>query len=316
MSDHHAHHHHSHAGAGGHHHHHHSHHPTGDGALKRMKGAMWLNLVFALFELIGGFYFNSVAIMSDALHDFGDAGALGLAIYLEKYSLKSSDNQYSYGYRRFSVLGAFVTGVILLIGSAFILVEAIPRLFNPEAPHAEGMIFMALFGVAVNGLAAYRVSKGESLNEKMLMWHMLEDLAGWVLVLVGGIAIKFTDIPEIDAGLAVILSLWIVYNVFRNLKSAASVFLMAAPHSGAIKEAEEIIRANEMVKDVHHLHLWSLDGQKHILTAHLVVDSNSDWQSMEKVKNEIKLNLLKLGITEATFEFEALGSVCADPEHR
>lgn len=309
MADHHAHHHHSH-GAGAHHHHHHSH-----AAMGRMKGAFWLNLIFAIFELIGGFYFNSVAIMSDALHDFGDAAALAMAVFLEKYSLRSSNAQYSYGYRRFSVLGALFTGVILLVGSVFILVEALPRLFKPESPHAEGMIVMAFIGVAVNGYAAYKVSKGESLNERMLMWHMLEDLMGWVLVLVGAIIMKIFDIPQIDAGLAIVLSIWIIYNVFRNLKEAAAVFLMATPNGLNWALIEDSLRSIPGVLGLHHMHIWSLDGQKHILTAHVVVAASTSWQEQEKIKAMLKKKSGELGISEATLEMEVDGAECFDPEH-
>lgn len=215
------HHHHSH----GHHHHHHSH----GAVLGRMKVALALNFVFACIELVGGIMTNSVAIMSDALHDFGDALAVAFVIVLEKFSHRKGDGQFSYGYRRFSTLGALITGLILLIGSGFILVESVPRLLNPQQPHADGMILLALLGLAVNGYAAFRISKGESLNEKMLMWHMLEDVMGWAMVLVGAITMKFFHLPQLDAGMAIVLSLWIMYNVFRNLRQALQVFLMALP---------------------------------------------------------------------------------------
>ncbi|MFM6928252.1 MAG: cation diffusion facilitator family transporter, partial [Bdellovibrio sp.] len=188
-------HHHSHSHSG-HHHHHHSH----GAVIGRMRFAFVLNLGFALVELVGGYLTNSVAIMSDALHDFGDALAMIIAIVMEKVSHKSSDQKFSYGYRRFSVLGAVITGMVLIVGSIFILIEAIPRLINPQQVHANGMLLLAVLGVAINGFAALRVSKGTSLNEKMLMWHMIEDVLGWVMVLFGALIMKFFDIPQIDAG--------------------------------------------------------------------------------------------------------------------
>ncbi|WP_374073405.1 cation diffusion facilitator family transporter [Bdellovibrio bacteriovorus] len=302
------HHHHSHAHG---HHHHHSH----GAVLGRMKWALALNFGFACIELAGGIWTNSVAILSDALHDFGDALAVGLAIFLEKFSHKKSDGDFSYGYRRFSTLGALITGVILVVGSIFILMEAIPRLLNPQQPHADGMIILAILGVAVNGFAAFRVSKGESLNEKMLMWHMLEDVIGWALVLVGAVTMKFFDIPQLDAGMAIALSLWIMYNVFKNLREALKVFLMASPTQIQVAEVEAAIRKVTKVEDVHHGHLWSLDGENHIYTAHVVLAPSASISDMETVKVQIKKLVKEFGIIEATIETEVSGDSCVDPHH-
>ncbi|WP_415063819.1 cation diffusion facilitator family transporter [Bdellovibrio sp.] len=302
--------HHSHSHSHGHHHHH-----AHGAVLGRMKVALALNLGFACIELVGGLWTNSVAILSDALHDFGDAFAVALAIILEKFSHRKSDGDFSYGYRRFSTLGAVVTGIILVLGSVFILVESVPRLFNPQQPYAEGMILLALLGVAVNGFAAYRVSKGESLNERMLMWHMIEDVMGWVVVLIGAVVMKFYHLPQLDAGMAIALSLWILYNVFRNLREALKVFLMASPSQVQVEEIEAKICQIEKVEGVHHGHLWSLDGENHIYTAHVVLAANSTVLDMEQVKEQVKKLVKDFGIIEATIETEISGSACFDPEH-
>lgn len=280
-----------------------------------MKVALALNLGFACIELVGGLWTNSVAILSDALHDFGDAFAVALAIILEKFSHRKSDGDFSYGYRRFSTLGAVATGIILVLGSVFILIESIPRLFNPQQPYAEGMILLALLGVAVNGFAAYRVSKGESLNERMLMWHMIEDVMGWVVVLIGAVVMKFYHLPQLDAGMAIALSLWILYNVFRNLREALKVFLMASPSHIQVEEIEAKICQIAKVEGVHHGHLWSLDGENHIYTAHVVLSENSTVLDMEQVKEQVKKLVKDFGIIEATIETEISGSACVDPEH-
>lgn len=281
-----------------------------------MTFALVLNLTFALVELVGGLWTNSMAILSDALHDFGDATAMLLAIILEKVSHKQSDGSFSYGYRRFSTLGAVLTGMILVVGSIFILVEAVPRLFAPQQPHADGMILLALLGVSVNGYAAYRVSKGESLNEKMLMWHMIEDVLGWVMVLVGAIVMKFFDLPQLDAGMAIALALWILYNVVRNLREAMKVFLMASPSQVSVQEVEAAILKVPNVEGVHHGHLWSLDGEQHIFTGHVVVGAGTTLSQIEKVKMEVKKLVREFGIVEATIETENAGTPCEDPEHK
>lgn len=309
MSDKHAHHHHSHAD--GKHHHHHSH----GAAVGNMTWAFALNLAFSLIELVGGILTNSVAILSDALHDFGDALAMLLAIGLEKFSHKKSDHHFSYGYRRFSTLGAVITGTILTVGSILILIEAVPRLVNPQQPHADGMIALAILGLAVNGYAAYRVSSGESLNEKMLMWHMIEDVLGWAMVLVGAVVMKFFDLPQLDAGMAILLALWIMYNVFRNLREAVDVFLMATPAAVSVAKVEELIYRIPGVRSIHHSHLWSLDGQSHIFTSHVVLGAESTFEDMLRVKAEIKRKVSGLGIVEATIETEIFGMECLDPKH-
>lgn len=302
------HHHHSHEPG---HHHHHSHSVFG-----RMKFAFVLNLSFAIIELIGGYLTNSVAIMSDALHDFGDAIAMVIALGMEKISHKQSDHAYSYGYRRFSTLGAVITGMILIMGSVFILVEAVPRLFEPQQPHAEGMLALAVLGLAVNGYAAYRISKGTSLNERMLMWHMIEDVLGWAVVLVGALIMMFFDLPQLDAGLAIAVALWILFNVFKNLREAMKVFLMASPVGVEVPQVVEEIRKIKQVEDVHHAHLWSLDGENHVFTAHVVLCEQVSNEEATSVKNEVKKLLRTYGIVEATIETELQGSACADPEHK
>lgn len=278
--------------------------------------ALFLNLGFAIIELIGGYLFNSVAILSDALHDFGDSLALLIALVLEKISHKKSDSKYSYGYRRFSVLGALVTGAILITGSLLILAKAIPRLFSEEVPNTNGMLAMAVLGVAVNGYAAWKVSKGTSLNEKMLMWHMVEDLMGWVFVLIGAVIMKFFGFPQIDALLAIGISVWILFNVIKNTREVLKVFLMASPAPGLIDTISgEILKVSGVVS-AHHMHLWSLDGEMHIFTGHVVIDDVSIGDKADQIRKEIKAELLKYDIVEATIELETIETVCDDPDHK
>ena len=153
------------------HHHHH-------GSETNIKAAFFLNLAFTIFELIGGLYVNSVAILSDALHDMGDSLSLGLSWYLEKKSKQTGNKKYTFGYQRFSLLGALINSVVLIIGSGFVIYEALQRMAAPEPTDAKGMLFFAIIGVVVNGWAAFKLGKGSSLNEKVLQWHLLEDVLG------------------------------------------------------------------------------------------------------------------------------------------
>ena len=205
----------------GHHHHHH--------ATSNIRVALALNLVFSIIELIGGIWTQSVAVLSDAVHDMGDTLALGLAWYLQEKSEKSSDAKYSYGYRRLSLLSAIFTALFLLVASVFILKETISRFFDPVQPMAEGMLGLAVLGIAVNGFAAWKTSHGESMNEKMISWHMIEDLLGWVTVLIGSIIMIFFDVPWLDPVMSIGFTLFILKGVYGALSQTMKLFLQGVP---------------------------------------------------------------------------------------
>lgn len=293
------------------HHHHHHHQASG----RRLLLAFILNFSFAIVELIGGFYSNSVAVMSDALHDFGDSLALLFALVMEKLSRKGSNNTYSYGYRRYSPLAALVTGLVLVMGSVVIIVQAVPRLINPVEPKTDIMMALAVLGIAVNGFAAFRLSKGTSLSEKMILWHLLEDVLGWVLVLISAVVMHFYPIPQLDAALACVLAVWILYNVFRNLKQSLAVFLQAKPEGFDQSKLQEEIKGISLVEDLHHSHIWSMDGEQHVFTTHVVLSDQVTHQEIDQIKTQIKNIAKKFHILESTIEVEFRSSECVDPRH-
>lgn len=297
-----------------HSHHHHGH--THGSSSSRMGVAFFLNLSFAIIELVGGLYTNSLAILSDAFHDLGDALAIALAWFLEKKSKKGTTLEFSYGYRRLSVLGALITGLILMGGSGVILAKAIPRLFNPEDTNVEGMLLLSILGMSVNGFAAFRMSKGTSLNEKMILWHLLEDVMGWVAIFVGSIVMMFYKLPILDPIMAIGIAVWVLWNVFKNIKTTLNVFLQAIPAGVTISSVTETIKKVALVKSVHHLHLWSMDGDHHILTTHLVVEDSTTKDQVHQMKIDLKkLLLTEFHITEATIEVEWPNQSCTDPNH-
>jgi cobalt-zinc-cadmium efflux system protein len=296
--------------------HHHHHVDLRNASLSSIRWAFWLNFCFAIIELAGGIWTNSVAIMSDAVHDFGDALAIGAALYLEKKSHSQSDAGYSYGYRRFSTASAVLTGAVLILGSIWVLVESLPRLLHPEAPKVDGMLAFAVMGVLVNGFGAYRMSRGKSLNERVITWHLVQDLLGWILVFAGALVMKFWDFPIIDPILGLILSVWILWNVTRSLKEGLKIFLQATPRGLDISQVEAHLKDFSLVSEVHHTHVWSMDGESHILTTHVVLKDQIGWGDVGKLKSDIKNSLRKkYHILEATIEFEVSGDVCLDPSH-
>lgn len=283
----------------GHDHHHHHHHSTGN-----IRVAFWLNFVFTLIEIAGGFYTNSVAILSDALHDLGDTLALGLAWFLDKFSKKKRDKRYSYGYGRFSLLSAFINGIILLSGSVFILVEAVPRLFDPVQPKAEGMLWLSIGGILFNGLAVLKLRSGKTQNEKIVTWHLMEDVLGWIAVLIGSTIMMFFNAPIIDAILSVGFTLFILTNVFRNFIGTVRIFLQAKPEN--ISEKKFISRVEQLphVLSVHDTHMWSMDGEEVVLTMHVVIDVGLKASEIIKLKSEIRKLGHEEGINHITIEVE------------
>jgi cobalt-zinc-cadmium efflux system protein len=300
--------HHNHTHVHGPHDHHHHH------AGENLALAFWLNTAFALIELAGGFLTNSVAILSDALHDLGDSLALGSAWFFERKSKQKRDEVYTYGYKRFSIIGALINAVVLAVGSFFILVEAFKRLVEPLQPHTTGMILLAVLGVAVNGFALLRLRKGSSVSEKMIALHFVEDVVGWVAVLIGSLVMKFTYAPIIDPILSILIAVIIIVNVYRNMKGAFQIILQGVPHNVSEEKVKKELLNFREIESSHDLHLWTLDGNYNILTVHLVLQERLDVMDLESLKTKIKKRLKEIDIQHATIEFEIKGVTCDKPE--
>lgn len=245
-----------------------------------------------------------MAILSDAVHDLGDSLSLGLAWYFQNLSSKGRDSHFSYGYGRFSLLGALINVCVLLVGSVIILWQTIPRLMAPEAVDTKGMMILAVIGVVFNGLAVYRMREGRSLNERVVSLHLMEDVLGWVAILIGAVIMYFFDLPIIDPILSLLIMGYILFNVFRNLKRAMSTFLQDIPPDVSMEEIANILSAHDEVDSVHDLHIWSLDGEHHVLTAHLVLGNILTADEQSKLKQVIRKELLNHHIGHATLEVE------------
>jgi len=280
------------------------------GAVKNIKLAFFLNLSFTIIEFIGGALTNSTAILADAVHDLGDSIALGQAWYFESLRQKKGANRYTFGYKRFTVVGALVSTLILLISSAYVLTEAIPRLLNPQQANAEGMLLLAVLGVAVNSIAVFRLSKDTGVNARVVRLHLLEDALGWVAVLLVAIVLMFKDIPILDPILAILITLYILTGVFKNLKKVMLVLLQATPDKINIDQVEHDIKALKLVNDVHHLHIWSLDGDEHVLTIHLVVRSKLNPTEYSELKQQVKSIIRAEEVFHSTIEIEWPDELC------
>ncbi len=290
------------------HHHHHAHGHTHD--TSNIKVAFFINLLFTIIEIIGGVMTNSIAILSDAVHDLGDSLSLGLAWYFQNYSKKKRSPSFSYGYSRFSLLGAIINSIVLVVGSIFIFIEAIPRLIEPQQPETQGMMILAVLGVVFNGAAVLRLKKGSSVNERVVSLHLLEDVLGWVAVLIGSIIMHFFDIPIIDPILSLGIALFILINVYKNLKEAIQIIMQGVPDDTDVKEVERRLLSYTEIKEIHDIHVWSMDGAYNIMTAHIVVGHEGSLKELEPLKNKIRDDLKELHIEHVTLEFEVMEENC------
>ena len=267
--------------------------------------AFILNLAFSIFEFIGGAITGSVAIISDAIHDIGDAATIGTSYFLERKSKKQPDETYTYGYARYSIIGGAITTLVLLLGSGIVIYNAVLRIFNPVEINYDGMIIFAVVGALVNLCAAYFTREGDSVNQRAVNLHMLEDVLGWIVVLLGAIIMRFTDISIIDPIMSIGVAVFIIINAIKNLKSIVELLLEKIPDGLSINEIKNEVCSLDGVKDVHHIHIWSMDGHTKYLTMHVVSDGDA-----HTVKDSIRSTLKKYGIGHATLEIEAPDEHC------
>lgn len=272
--------------------------------------AFILNLSFSIFELIGGIFTNSIAIISDALHDFSDAISIFISYFLEKKSIKKPDENYTFGYTRYSVLGAIIMNVILISGSFLIIYHSIVRLFNPVEVNYNGMFFLAIVGVLMNLFAVYFTKDGHSLNQKAVNLHMLEDVLGWIIVLIGSIIMKFSKINIIDGILSIGVSFFIMIHAIKSLKKTIDLILEKKPSSLDIEHLRNHLKEIESIVDIHHIHAWSMDGTNNYITMHVVIDSDD----FENIKGNIKTELKEFNITHSTIEFEKKNYQCLNKD--
>ena len=267
--------------------------------------AFILNLLFSIFEIIGGILTKSISIISDAIHDLGDALSIGISYFLERISKKSPDEIYTYGYKRYSVLGAVITNLILFTGAVLVIYNAIIRLLNPVEINYNGMILFGIIGFIVNLVASFITKEGKSLNQKAVNLHMFEDVLGWAIVLIGAIIMKFTNLSIIDPIMSILVSLYILTHVVKHFETILNVFLEKTPSNISIEVIKKELLKIEDIKDIHHIHIWTIDGYDNCATMHIVTDNY-------KIKNKVRKKLLELNISHATLEIESSKEKCND----
>jgi cobalt-zinc-cadmium efflux system protein len=285
----------------------HNHAVVGD-----LRIALGINVVFTLIELAGGLLTNSVAIIADAVHDLGDSVTLAVALVLEKVSGRRRTKELTFGYRRFSTLGALITGLILIVGAITVLIHSVPRLIEPEAVDTTGMLILAVIGVVMNALAALRLSRTESMNARAAFLHLFEDVLGWIAVLLGALAIRFWDVYRIDPLLSIGINIFILTRAVPILVRALRVLLQYVPKEISVETVSTAVRAIESIQDAHDIHLWTLDGSYVLASLHAVTDGSVPLDNLESLKVQIRDVLRDLGVNHVTIELESPTTGCSE----
>jgi cobalt-zinc-cadmium efflux system protein len=272
--------------------------------VKNIGIAVVLNVTFTLIEVIGGVWTNSLTILSDALHDFGDSVTLIVAWVLERKASAPADTKRTFGYQRLSLLSAILSALVLVAGSVVILTHAIPRLIRPEPVNASGMTWLAVLGIAFNGLGFLRLQKGPSISEKVLAWHLLEDVLGWTVILVGAVTMQFWDNPLIDPILTIGFIAFTLRGVGRNIKETFNIFLQGVPSHIDLESVRRSILSVRGVQGVHDIHVWSLEGETDIFTGHVVV-AREELELVDDLRRRIREALREQHIEHSTIEIES-----------
>ena len=264
--------------------------------------AFFLNLSYAIVEFIAGGIFGSSAVLADSVHDLGDAIAIGISALLETISNREEDRQYTLGYKRFSLLGAMLTAVILMIGSVLVILENVTKIVHPQPVNEEGILWLGIIAVAINVLASLVVRKGKTKNESILSLHFLEDTLGWLAVILMAIILRFTDWYILDPLLSLVISIFILSKAIPRFWSALKIFLDAVPEGVDIKQVKNNLEQLDHVASVNQLNLWTTDGLEKNAIVHVCLE---EIEHIEYCKESIR-NLLKdYGFQNVTIEVDA-----------
>ena len=271
----------------------------------KTKHAVWiaffLNLSYAIVEFIAGGIFGSSAVLADSVHDLGDAIAIGISAFLESISNREEDSHYTLGYKRFSLLGAMVTAVILMTGSVMVILENITKLFNPQPVNDEGILWLGIIAVTINVLASLVVRKGKTKNESILSLHFLEDTLGWIAVILMALILRFTDWYILDPLLSLVISFYILSKAIPRFWSTLKIFLDAVPEGVNIQKIETDLAELEHVASINQLNLWTMDGLEKNAIVHVCLEHV---KHMEVCKESIRNLLKESGFQNITIEVD------------
>ncbi len=264
--------------------------------------AFFLNLTYAIVEFIAGGVFGSSAVLADSVHDLGDAIAIGISAFLESISNREEDSHYTLGYKRFSLLGAMVTAVILMTGSVLVILENIAKIFHPQSVNDEGILWLGIIAIIINVLASLVIRKGQTKNESILSLHFLEDTLGWVAVILMAIVLRFTDWYILDPLLSLAISFFILSKALPRFWSTLKIFLDAVPEGVDIQKIKTDLAELDHVASINQLNLWTMDGLEKNAIVHVCL---KEMEHMETCKESIRIFLKDCGFQNITIEVDA-----------
>ncbi|MDU1701935.1 MAG: cation diffusion facilitator family transporter [Streptococcus mitis] len=264
--------------------------------------AFFLNLTYAIVEFIAGGVFGSSAVLADSVHDLGDAIAIGISAFLESISNREEDSHYTLGYKRFSLLGAMVTAVILMTGSVLVILENIAKIFHPQPVNDEGILWLGIIAITINVLASLVIRKGQTKNESILSLHFLEDTLGWVTVILMAIVLRFTDWYILDPLLSLIISFFILSKALPRFWRTLKIFLDAVPEGVDIQKIKTDLAELDHVASINQLNLWTMDGLEKNAIVHVCL---KEMEHMETCKESIRIFLKDCGFQNITIEVDA-----------
>ena len=264
--------------------------------------AFFLNLTYAIVEFIAGGVFGSSAVLADSVHDLGDAIAIGISAFLESISNREEDSHYTLGYKRFSLLGAMVTAVILMTGSVLVILENIAKIFHPQPVNDEGILWLGIIAITINVLASLVIRKGQTKNESILSLHFLEDTLGWVTVILMAIVLRFTDWYILDPLLSLAISFFILSKALPRFWSTLKIFLDAVPEGVDIQKIKTDLAELDHVASINQLNLWTMDGLEKNAIVHVCL---KEMEHMETCKESIRIFLKDCGFQNITIEVDA-----------
>lgn len=276
---------------------------------ENIKIAFLLNLAFSIVEAIGGILTNSISIISDSLHNLGDSITIGINYIFEKKSKKLPNKEYSYGYLRYTMLGSLIASFILLVGSVIIIYNVVPRLIKPLSVNYDAMIIFSIFGLLINLYATIKIMRSKD-KDKKINTHMIEDTVIWLFILTGSICIKMFGLVIIDPILSLLIAVYILYQVYKYMKNIYNIFMEKVPKNVKIDEIKKDIESNENIDNVHHIHIWSMDGVNNYMTAHIHLNKILNEEEIIKTKNDVKNKLKEDKINHITLEVEYFNEKC------
>ncbi len=255
----------------GHHHSHNHSHDHGDLKGKKLLFTIALNIVITIAQVIGGLISGSLALLSDALHNFSDVISLIISYIANLFSKKEASFKRTFGYKRAEIIAAFVNSSTLIIVAFYLVYEAIERFFNPQEIESGLVIWLALLAIIVNGFSVLLLKSEakENMNMRSAYLHLFTDMAASVAVLVGGLLMKYFQWFWVDSALTILIAIYLLYMGYDLLKASFKVLMLFTPEDINLEKISIAVLQIPEIKNVHHIHIWQLNENEVHMEAHI-----------------------------------------------